>query len=127
MEFPAKLTTVSHKSGGTITCVYGVSHHTDRPKGGRSRDYWFFIADVDWFDGSKSQKTEVMPYHLCCEDPRKNPELDGLLAAMNEYLEANGEWFAEGKHEGWYANRKVRLGPVHDSTGRLMASTGPQA
>jgi hypothetical protein len=127
MEFPVHLSTIGHHHGGKITCIYGCSHAIDKPQDGHSRDHWFFIADVQWSDGTKSEKTEVPPYALCCDDLGKNPEIDGLMSAMNEYLSANGEWFDTGKHQGWYANRKTKLGPVFDSTGRLMASVGPLA
>lgn len=108
VNFPIRPTTLYHKHGGKITKIRGITHREDKPKDGRSRDYWFFVADVEWRDGGKSEKTEVAPYAVCCEEPSSNDELKCVMKALNEYLLEHGE-YCEGKpHEGWYAHRKVK-------------------
>ena len=79
VNFPIRPTTLDHKHGGKITEIHGISHHEQRPKNGYSRDYWFFVADVQWHDGSKSQKTEVEPFKVCCDDPAKNDEVKCVM------------------------------------------------
>jgi hypothetical protein len=103
--FPMSPTTLSHQHGGSIVTVHGIEHLKAKPVGGRSRDFWFFRADVQWSDGSKSERTEVPPHSLCCEDPSTNTELRALLEAMNAYLNEHGEWKRDGKQQGWFAKR----------------------
>jgi hypothetical protein len=108
VNFPIRPTTLDHRHGGKITEIHGISHREDRPKGGYSRDYWFFVADVEWRDGSKSTRTEVEPIKVCCEDPGNNDELKCAMRAMDEYLREHGEYHDGRPHQGWYAHRKVK-------------------
>lgn len=104
-QFPMNLKSISHRNGGQITTVHEVQHKTCSPKGGFSRDYWFFVADVLWADGTDSRRSEVSPIQLACDNPSTNTELAALLFAMNEHLAIHGEWFYTGRHQGWYATR----------------------
>lgn len=113
VNFPIRPTTLDHKHSGKITEIHGISHREDRPKDGYSRDYWFFVADVEWSDGSKSQKTVVQPFAVCCDEPGENDELKCVMKALDEYLREHGEYFDGKPHQGWYAHRKTKaLGPV---------------
>lgn len=110
MQLPVDLKHVLHKHGGRIVRITKFTHETAKPTGGRSRDIWFFIGDVEWFDrgeqkGGKSTDLEIMPYSLCYESEENRAEIDQLIDHMNEYLREHGEWCdSESKHEGWYAN-----------------------
>jgi hypothetical protein len=103
-----KLNHTNHRHGGKITRVTGINHETARPQYGRSQDFWFFIGDVEWDDGTKSADTEIAPWALAqydgTEDGRQ--EIENLLRVMNAYLDANGEWHHQGKHQGWYATKR---------------------
>lgn len=102
MKLPTTLTKTFHKHGGRIVSIENIGHAIDKPADGRSRDTWFFVGDVEWDDGTKSQSAEIAPYCLAADD---QSEVHELLALMNDYLAANGEWFDSGKHQGWYAHR----------------------
>lgn len=107
--FPFKPTKLFHRHGGQITTVYGVGHTCDKPSEGRSRDYWFYRAEVKWNDGSTSERAEVAPYAVCIDGDEADgkAEYDVLSDALNAYLLANGEWCdRKSKHEGWYANER---------------------
>lgn len=108
MNFPYEPSpTLHHKWGGTIQKVYGIGHREERPKGGRSCDYWFFDCDVLWHDTGKVSRHEVEPFKLAADKPNEHEGLKALRAAMNDYLLEHGEWCKSGsKHEGWYAHRK---------------------
>lgn len=108
VNFPIRPTTLDHKHGGKITEIHGISHRENRPKDGYSRDYWFFVADVEWFDGSKSHKTEVEAFKVCCENPPANEELKCVMKALDEYLSEHGEYHDGKPHQGWYAHRKAK-------------------
>jgi hypothetical protein len=103
--FPMTTQTLSHRYGGRVTKVHGVEHLKATPVRGRSRDFWFFRADIEWSDGSKSDGTEVPPHALCCDEPSTNAELRALLDAMNAYLNEHGEWKHDAKQQGWFAKR----------------------
>ena len=107
MKFPHTPVGVDHKFGGKIVTVHGVAHKTDTPKGGQSRDYWFFDCDVQWDDSGKISRTEVEPFKLCANGGGANLELQALNAAMDKHLRDNGEW-RETAPRGWYAHRKVK-------------------
>ena len=107
MEFPVELKATEHRNGGRIVRVYGVAHACDKPADGRSRDWWWFVGDVEWSDGTKSAKTEIPPYALCCDSPDGHDEVCKLSEAMSEYLNERGEWCdRDSKHEGWYATER---------------------
>lgn len=107
VNFPIRPTTLDHKFGGKIVEIHGIGHNEQRPKEGYSRDYWFFVADVEWRDGSKSEKTEVEPFKVCCDEPRTNDELKTVMKAMDEYLAERGEW-RDAKPQGWLAHRTAK-------------------
>jgi hypothetical protein len=106
VNFPIRPTTLDHKFGGKVVAIHGIAHREDKPKDRRSRDYWFFVADVEWQDGGKSERTEVEPFKLCCDEPRTNDELKCVMKAMDEYLSEHGDW-NNPKAEGWFAHRKA--------------------
>lgn len=109
MNFPHEPMFTFHKHGGKIIRITGLGHGTDKPAGGRSRDFWHFFGDVQWYDGTKSEGVEIAPWALCYDSDNEaqgRAEIDWLLGAMNEYLAANGDWCGpETKHQGWYARR----------------------
>ncbi|TFH43362.1 MAG: hypothetical protein E4H01_12155 [Lysobacterales bacterium] len=104
MKFPYEPAHINHKAGGKITLITGIGHALDKPQDGRSRDYWYFRGNVNWRDGTKSVNTEIAPPAVCYSDAAGKPAVDLLMAALNDYLLANGEWC----REGWYAARKVK-------------------
>jgi hypothetical protein len=107
--FPMNPTTLFHRHGGKIVRIHGISHREDKPKGGYSRDYWFFDADVEWDDSpGKAHRHEVEPFKLACDDPGNNEELKAAMAAMDDYLRTHGTWSDSKPHQGWYANRENR-------------------
>ena len=126
MQFPYKPQAVFNKMGGQVIEITGVGHKTDRPQMGYSRDYWFYTGSVRWDDNGKISTGHIEPAALCADTKEGHDEINALSALMMEYLHKNGKWNNEGPHQGWYAHRKAKLGPVYDSTGRLMASVGPQ-
>jgi hypothetical protein len=107
MHFPFEPSGIHHKHGGRITRIERVGHECAPAKEGRSQDIWFFVGDVEWSDGGKSNGLEIAPYHVCWvdEQPEGEQQIRDLMAALNEYLQAHGEWCdRKSKHEGWYAN-----------------------
>jgi hypothetical protein len=104
MEYPATLNNTSHKHGGKIVRITSIGHEAAPPKFGRSQDVWFFKGDVQWRDGGTSRDTEIPPWALCYDGDRS--EVDALLADLNDYLLANGDWCDGTKHDGWYANER---------------------
>jgi len=78
-----------HRNGGTITALTHVAHGT---YGGVAS--WFFIGNVEWQDGSKSENREIYPNHICGEPEEVNP----LMAKLNQYLEDAGTWH-DAKHK----------------------------
>lgn len=120
VNFPIRPTMLDHKHGGKITEIHGIAHREEKPKNGQSRDYWFVVADVEWRDGSKSQKTEVEPCAICCDEPNKNDELRCVMNALDEYLREHGEYHSRKPHQGWYAHRK---GTIDPNTARNGAAT----
>lgn len=95
-----------HKHGGQITRITAIEHRAHPPQHGHSSDEWFFVGDVTWDDGTKSEGLEIAPYGLCCRDESQRQEVDGLIEALNKYLSENGTWSEKGKHRGWYANKR---------------------
>ena len=109
MKLPTKLSHTLHKHGGQITEILKISHRIDKPLHGRSRDEWFFIGNVKWSDGGKSNATEIPPYAICYAGEDNRSEVLQLMNLLKEYLLANGKWYETGNHKGWYANReKIR-------------------
>jgi hypothetical protein len=108
MQFPYKPKAVDHKHGGHITEITGLGHVTDKPKEGRSRDYWHFFGNVTWRDGTQSKGIEIAPYALCQDSDEGHAEVIELMEAMNAYLREHGEWCdSKSKHEGWYAHERA--------------------
>jgi hypothetical protein len=105
ITFPFQPTALHHRHGGVITTVYGIEHLKGKPRDGHSTDFWFFRADVEWDDGSRSERIEVSPQSLVADDAPNHPHLKSLLEAMNAYLAANGEWRRDAKLQGWVAHR----------------------
>jgi hypothetical protein len=125
MQLPYKPLNVLHNHGAKVVEIVSVGHKTDKPQGGYSRDYWFYIGRLQWDDtGKVGDVGNIDPGWLCSDTQEGRQEINDLSKLMMDYLHQNGEWFEDGKHQGWYAHRKS-LGPVYDSTGRLMASVGP--
>lgn len=108
--FPMYPKTLKHKCGGAIKVIHGMSHKKEKPSGGRSRDYWFWICDVEWSDGHASERFEVAPYQIVADDSTdNNPEIRDTGKAMNDYLYEHGDFNNYGsgskKPGGWYAHR----------------------
>lgn len=108
MELPTILSATLHRHGGRITRIERIGHTCDKSQDGRSRDYWYFIGDVDWRDGGHSTSIEIAPYSLC-NDGENQTEVRALCTLLNDYLEAHGTYYYAAPHEGWYAT--VRPGP----------------
>lgn len=108
VNFPIRPTTLAHKWGGKITTIHGIRHAEISPKDGHSRDFWFFVGDVEWEDGTVSPRTELEPFKLCCDDPASNLELKTCMDAMAEYLAESGAYYTGRPHAGWYAHRKSK-------------------
>ncbi len=108
MDFPIELKSTSHHSGGQILRITAISHDTYSPDEGRSRDEWFFIGDVKWNrTGVVTEGLRISPISLMYDEDRS--EIDALLAALNEYLAANGRWCGpKTKHQGWFAKKRTR-------------------
>ena len=105
MDFPFKPQHVVHRLGGKIVVVHGLRHQVNKPRDGRSLDAWWYVGDVEWFDGTKSTNHQIDPPMLCFDGERK--DWDALSDAMMDYLREHGEW-RRSKPEGWYAHdRKV--------------------
>lgn len=106
LTFPYIPTTeLLHKWGGVITKVHGIVVMLERPRGGRSRDLWWFDCDVRWTDGSPPGRCPVEPFKLAAEQGGENSDIRALCTAMNDYLAAHGKWYESGPHRGWYAHR----------------------
>jgi hypothetical protein len=107
MKFPVTLKDTWHKHGGQVTRITKIEHVLDKPKDGRSRDYWHFRGDVKWNDSPPSIDIEIPPYVICYTDETKRQEVFDLIAAMADYLNEHGEWHHDGesKYEGWFAHR----------------------
>ena len=87
-----------HKQGGRIVKIHTIGHHTYKGVAD-----WYFVADVEWSDGTKSKLLEVAPYALCTDSghPGAKIEIDGLMEKMNGYLAKHGEWHeAKRKKDG---------------------------
>ncbi len=110
MEFPVNLKYTYHKHGGNITRITSIGHGEDKPQDGRSRDYWFFVGEVKWNDGTKSKGIEIAPWAVCYHDEEKKNEVLELMAELNDYLAKHGKWYRGSKsgHEGWYATRSKK-------------------
>lgn len=78
---------ITHRHGGRITAVHAIGHETY--KGVAS---WFFVADVAWDDGSRSEATEVSPNCFGGDDAVP------YLRKLSDYLASHGEWH-EPKHK----------------------------
>jgi len=106
MTLPIELRYTYHKYGGRIIRITRIGHTCDKPEDGRSRDYWYFIGDVNWSDGTMSDNIEIPPYALCYEDEQHRDEVLALSELMSDYLLKHGDWYRDEKckHQGWYAN-----------------------
>ena len=112
MQLPYKPTNVLlHRHGGKILEITEMRHQMDKPSGGYSRDSWYFMGRVQWEDGSGStdKLSPIDVPMLCAETESGRQEINALCGLMMDYLGKHGEWSDEGKHKGWYANRKDRI------------------
>ena len=110
MDFPVTLKNTFHKHGGRIISVSGIAHEANPPKQGYSRDTWWYIGDVDWNDGTKSDNLEIAPWAVCYLDENQREEVLALSEALSDYLSHNGTWCGhESKHQGWYANERPKV------------------
>lgn len=74
-------------SGGKITNLKAVGHETFKGVAD-----WFFVGDVEYFDGSKGENRQIPPFALCYESDADKPALDAAMQRLNDYLRRNGEW-----------------------------------
>src|SRR3990167_1158333 len=86
-----------HKNGGRVTTVRSVGHRT-----WEKVQYWFYLCDVTWDDGSKSSGIEVMPDRLCADqsNPEAMAEINKVSEKLNEHLHEHGTWLKKGKWVG---------------------------
>lgn len=104
MKLPVDLSHTTHRHGGRIVRIERIEHVVDKPEDGRSRDVWHFIGNVEWSDGTRSDGLQIAPWAVCFDGDHRD-EVIALNELMSEYLNANGDWFRSGPHEGWYAHR----------------------
>jgi hypothetical protein len=104
MELPTNLIHTLHKHRGRITRIDSIHHSVDPPENGYSRDTWFFLGDVEWSDGGKSELIQIHP-SLLCYDKDHREEVFELSEMMAKYLAENGTWDHEKRPRGWNANR----------------------
>lgn len=108
MQLPVDLKRTAHKHGGRIIRITSIAHEVNKPNDGLSRDTWWFVGDVDWDDGTRSDGLEIAPWAVCCYDDDRS-EVLALSELMANYLAERGEWCdRESKHEGWYANDRPK-------------------
>ncbi len=109
MNFPFQPKAVLHRGGGVVVEITGIGHKTDRPQGGYSKDYWFYLGQVRWGDTGKTGEPNrhIEPGSLCADTPEGMNEIRELSDAMMAYLNKHGGWDV-GKNQGWYAHRKER-------------------
>lgn len=100
---------IQHRNGGTITRISHVGHETYKGVAD-----WFFIGDVTWRDGSKSDDAKIAPFQLCHDNDDEKAEIDRLMKQMNDYLASAGEWHAPesrsfGRVVSWTPKMKANL------------------
>lgn len=90
---------LEHKHGGRIVAFHSMGHSTY--KGVAS---WFYVCDVDWNDGTKSDKIEVAPWALCFDhsNAEARREYEAIVELLSNYLEQNGEWHQRPKKGDLY-------------------------
>ncbi len=103
MELPQTLEHTRHAHGGRVVIVHSMNHSIDPPENGYSRDTWFFLGDVEWDSGGKSESLEIHPGSLCYDGSRD--EVFELSQMMADYLVEHGTWNHDGEPRGWSANR----------------------
>lgn len=109
MKLPVELKHTMHKHGGRIVRITAIGHEANKPQDGYSRDGWWFVGDVDWFDGTKSDGIEIAPWAACYDEGNRT-EVDALGDLLMEYLLANGDWYGpKSGHQGWYANERPKV------------------
>ena len=92
---------LQHKNGGRVTAIHGVGHRTlERVP------YWFYLCDVAWSDGTKSEGIEVMPDRLCANvvNPAAVAEINLVSDALMAHLRKHGRWLKKGR---WIGDRLV--------------------
>lgn len=106
LKFPFEPKALQHAHGGDILKITGIGHTNGKAEDGQSRDYWYFIGDCKWHDGSgTSLHVEIMPFSIAYHDKAAGAEeFNQLNDAMIRYLNRFGKWFESGPHSGWYAN-----------------------
>lgn len=90
-----------HKHGGRIREVHAIAHRTYKGVA-----EWFFIATVEWNDGSVSEFAEVAPWALVSGELSGKDEVDALVAKLTDHLAEHGEWHEprqkrDGRIYGW--------------------------
>ena len=92
---------------GKIVEITGIAHTIDRPQMGYSRDYWYYLGQVEWSDTGKTSEPNrhIYPYDLWADTPEGFSEINDLSETMMGYLHEHGEW-RKTKPEGWYANKR---------------------
>lgn len=99
-----KTKALMHRHGGRITQITGIAHeaHADT-KDTRPASY-YFLADVEWFDGTRSNELKVPPFAIVLdEENMAQAEREYTLVSDNlaDYLRVKGEWCDDGKHRHW--------------------------
>lgn len=112
MQLPYKPQSLFHSFGGRILEITKIVVQTERPSGGHSRDFWYFIGKIEWNDGSGKPDTlhPIDMYLLCCDDDTGRAEVRALSDLMMAHLNEHGVWNDKGPHQGWYANRSAKPG-----------------
>lgn len=105
LKFPIEPKALLHAHGGDILKITGIGHTNGKAEDGQSRDYWYFVGDCKWHDGSgTSTEFEIMPFSVAYQNKVGSDEFITLNDALVRYLNRFGKWFENGPHSGWYAN-----------------------
>lgn len=86
---------LQHKHGGRIVNISAVGHVL---RNGVAD--WFYVGDVEWSDGGKSENTEIPPYAVCFDQNDKDAqeEHSKIYRKLCDYLGEYGEWH-DPKHK----------------------------
>lgn len=84
-----KINHLRHKHGGIIRNIHYIGHEI--VKGVAD---WYFVGDVDWDDGTKSNKLQIAPWAVCRIEDTVDAvtECNAVFERMSEYLTKKGNW-----------------------------------
>lgn len=89
------MSNIGHKNGGKITSITAIAHSTYKRQA-----EWHFVGRCEWNDGSHKNRPEneydIQPHTLCTPDDGDKTDLEKALAKLDDYLQRNGGWTANG-------------------------------